>query len=119
MFGVLARSAILAEDGAVVTTLDDVAKKTRIGPSAEQQAAVALVRLAQQQSTDRGYKVRQIESANPGHIGVRARRAVQFVGAGVAWLARRLPMVSGEISSLGMNPSAGLAVIMSVKSCSG
>ncbi len=40
---------MLGEKGAVMTTLDDVAKKKRPEQSAEQQAAVELVRLAQEQ----------------------------------------------------------------------
>jgi transposase-like protein len=40
---------MLGEEGAVMTTLDDVAKKKATEPSAEQQAAVELVRLAQEQ----------------------------------------------------------------------
>ena len=40
---------MLGEEGAVMTTLDDVAKKKQAEPSAEQQAAVELVRLAQEQ----------------------------------------------------------------------
>ena len=39
---------MLGEEGAVMTTLDDVAKKKQVEPSAEQQAAVELVRLAQE-----------------------------------------------------------------------
>ena len=38
---------MLGEEGAVMTTLDDVAKKKQVAPSAEQQAAAELVRLAQ------------------------------------------------------------------------
>ncbi len=40
---------MLGEEGAVMTTLDDVTKKKAAGQSAEQQAAVELVRLAQEQ----------------------------------------------------------------------
>jgi transposase-like protein len=40
---------MLGEEGAVMTTLDDVTKKKPAEPSAEQQAAVELVRLAQEQ----------------------------------------------------------------------
>src|SRR5271167_3896106 len=40
---------MLGEEGAVMTTLDDVAKKKQVEQSAEQQAAVELVRLAQEQ----------------------------------------------------------------------
>jgi len=40
---------MLGEEGAVMTTLDDVAKKKATEQSAEQQAAVELVRLAQEQ----------------------------------------------------------------------
>jgi putative transposase len=40
---------LLGEEGAVMTTLDDVTKKKQAGQSAEQQAAVELVRLAQEQ----------------------------------------------------------------------
>jgi putative transposase len=40
---------MLGEKGAVMTTLDDVAKKKQVEQSAEQQAAVELVRLAQEQ----------------------------------------------------------------------
>jgi putative transposase len=38
---------MLGEEGAVMTTVDDVAKKKQAEPSAEQQAAAELVRLAQ------------------------------------------------------------------------
>lgn len=40
---------MLGEEGAVMTTLDDVTKKKQAEQSAEQQAAVELVRLAQEQ----------------------------------------------------------------------
>jgi transposase-like protein len=40
---------MLGEEGAVMTTLDDVTKKKQVELSAEQQAAVELVRLAQEQ----------------------------------------------------------------------
>src|SRR5947209_20235908 len=40
---------MLGEEGAVMTTLDAVAKKKQVEQSAEQQAAVELVRLAQEQ----------------------------------------------------------------------
>jgi transposase-like protein len=40
---------MLGEEGAVMTTLDDVAKKKQVEQSAEAQAAVELVRLAQEQ----------------------------------------------------------------------
>ena len=40
---------MLGEEGAVMTTLDDVAKKKQVEQTAEQQAAVELVRLAQEQ----------------------------------------------------------------------
>jgi putative transposase len=40
---------MLGEEGAVMTTLDDVAKKKQVEQSAEQLAAVELVRLAQEQ----------------------------------------------------------------------
>jgi transposase-like protein len=40
---------LLGEEGAVMTTLDDVAKKKQAEQSAEQKAAVELVRLAQEQ----------------------------------------------------------------------
>lgn len=40
---------MLGEKGAVMTSLDDVAKKTTAGQSAAQKAAVELVRLAQEQ----------------------------------------------------------------------
>jgi putative transposase len=40
---------LLGEEGAVMTTLDAVAKKKQAEQSAEQQAAVELVRLAQEQ----------------------------------------------------------------------
>jgi hypothetical protein len=39
---------LLGEEGAVMTTLDAVAKKKQAEQSAEQQAAVELVRLAQE-----------------------------------------------------------------------
>src|ERR1700694_363948 len=40
---------VLGEEGAVMTTLDDVTKKKQAEQSAEQKAAVELVRLAQEQ----------------------------------------------------------------------
>src|SRR5437763_15163633 len=40
---------MLGEKGAVMTTLDDVAKKKQVEQSAEAKAAVELVRLAQEQ----------------------------------------------------------------------
>src|ERR1700740_2607077 len=40
---------MLGEEGAVMTTLDDVTKKKQAEQSGEQQAAVELVRLAQEQ----------------------------------------------------------------------
>src|SRR5947209_20342689 len=40
---------MLGEEGAVMTTLDAVAKKKQVEQSAEQQAAVELVRLAKEQ----------------------------------------------------------------------
>jgi putative transposase len=40
---------MLGEEGAVMTTLEDVAKKKQVEQSAEAQAAVELVRLAQEQ----------------------------------------------------------------------
>src|SRR5947209_19002535 len=40
---------MLGEEGAVMTTLDAVAKKKQVEQSAEQQAAVELVRLAREQ----------------------------------------------------------------------
>ncbi|MDT5081355.1 MAG: putative transposase, partial [Mycobacterium sp.] len=40
---------MLGEKGAVMTTLEDVAKKKAVEQSAEQKAAVELVRLAQEQ----------------------------------------------------------------------
>jgi hypothetical protein len=40
---------MLGEEGAVMTTLDDVAKRKAAEQSAEQRAAVELVRLAQEQ----------------------------------------------------------------------
>src|SRR5277367_3899130 len=45
----LTRQAILGEEGAVMTTLDDVTKKKPAEQSAEQRAAAELVRLAQEQ----------------------------------------------------------------------
>ncbi|AWT51475.1 transposase, Mutator family protein [Mycolicibacterium smegmatis MKD8] len=49
MFPALTRGAMLGEKGAVMTTLEDVATKKGIEQSAEQKAAVELVRLAQEQ----------------------------------------------------------------------
>ena len=40
---------MLGEEGAVMTTLDDMAKKKQAEQSAEAQAAAELVRLAQEQ----------------------------------------------------------------------